>query len=82
MQISMDYWDDFVFDHVRVMKNMFLPLLCRNLAESLCGADIRIEESLWKTVIVFLKGHCSHPMTLITRNLKHTLDSCIILYYT
>lgn len=65
MQIYVGYWGDFVFGHVREMKNMVLPVLCRNLAVIVwdsfrMNSTFDLEESLWKAMIVSLTGHQQH----------------------
>lgn len=81
------YWDDFVFNHVREMKSI-LPVLCKDLAKSLYKLEtgvkrcfpkyLDLEEALWKTMIVLLRGPCSFPQD--TSNIPGAL--CCVLYTT
>ena len=74
------------------LKQSVFTCTHRNSVESLDGVDIRmgscfqqdldLEESLRKAGCVLPRGPCGHPMTLITRHLRYTWGSCIIVYCT
>lgn len=50
----MGYWDGFVFNHVREMKDV-LVVLCRNLAKSQCRIEIRMDRCVSVCLFVCLE---------------------------